>query len=202
MIDPETADLAQVEACISTDLGDLVVAFRPDKAPAHVANFVRLAASGFFDGLAFHRVVRNFVVQAGCPNSREGSTGIPGTGGPGWKVHAEFNDLPHQRGALSMARGQDPNSAGSQFFLVQAESLPSLDGRYTVFGQLRDGFEVLDAIAAVECTIGPGGERSVPKDRLAIRSVTLREAQPLPVEAAEAAQATPTSEEDSDQEHS
>lgn len=202
MIDPETADLAEVEACISTDLGDLVVAFRPDKAPAHVANFVRLAASGFFDGLAFHRVVRNFVVQAGCPNSREGSTGIPGTGGPGWKVHAEFNDLPHQRGALSMARGQDPNSAGSQFFLVQAESLPSLDGRYTVFGQLRDGFEVLDAIAAVECTIGPGGERSVPKDRLAIRSVTLREAQPLPVEAAEAAQATPTSEEDSDQEHS
>lgn len=202
MIDPETADLAQVEACISTDLGDLVVAFRPDKAPAHVANLVRLAASGFFDGLAFHRVVRNFVVQAGCPNSREGSTGIPGTGGPGWKVHAEFNDLPHQRGALSMARGQDPNSAGSQFFLVQAESLPSLDGRYTVFGQLRDGFEVLDAIAAVECTIGPGGERSVPKDRLAIRSVTLREAQPLPVEAAEAAQATPTSEEDSDQEHS
>ncbi len=202
MIDPETADLAQVEACISTDLGDLVVAFRPDKAPAHVANFVRLAASGFFDGLAFHRVVRNFVVQAGCPHSREDSTGIPGTGGPGWKVHAEFNDLPHVRGALSMARGQDPNSAGSQFFLVQAESLPSLDGRYTVFGQLRDGFEVLDAIAAVECTIGPGGERSVPKDRLAIRSVTLREAQPLPLEAAEAAQVTPTSEDDSDQEHS
>ncbi len=175
-MDPATQDPATLEARIVTDLGDLVVAFRPDKAPGHVQNFLRLAREGFYDGLAFHRVVRNFMIQGGCPNTREGSGGTPGTGGPGWRVNAEFNDLPHVRGALSMARSADPNSAGSQFFIVHAAKVTSLDGKYTVFGGLVEGHDVLDAIGAVECTFGGGGERSKPVRRLGIRQVEIRPA--------------------------
>ncbi len=177
MSELDTSDPANLEARIVTDLGDLIVGFRPDKAPGHVRNFLRLAHEGFYDGLAFHRVVRNFMVQGGCPNTRDGERGTPGTGGPSWRLPAEFNDLPHVRGTLSMARSADPNSAGSQFFLVHAESVPSLDGKYTVFGNLRAGHEVLDAIAAVDCAFGPGGERSKPQRRIGIQRVEIRVAE-------------------------
>lgn len=184
-MDLQNQDLSKLEARIVTDLGELVVGFRADKAPGHVANFVRLAREGFYDGLAFHRIVRNFMIQGGCPNTREGATGSPGTGGPGWRVPAEFNELPHVRGVLSMARSADPNSAGSQFFIVHAAAVPSLDGKYTVFGQLEAGLDVLDAIAAVECSFGPGGERSKPKQRIGIKTVEIREAQARPADKGE-----------------
>lgn len=176
MIDLDSADLDQLEAVVDTDKGEMVFGFRPDQAPNHVRNFLDLAQRGFYDGLAFHRVVRNFMVQGGCPNTREGARGVPGTGGPGHTVEAEFNDLPHERGTLSMARSQDPDSAGSQFFIVHAERAPHLDRQYTVFGYLKDGLDVLDAIASVDVDFGPGGERSQPTDRIGIRSVRVRQA--------------------------
>lgn len=171
MIDLDNVDLATLEARVITDMGTMVLSFRPDKAPAHVRNFLRLAQDGFYDGVAFHRIVKNFMIQGGCPNTKPGAKGVPGTGGPGWRVQAEFNDLPHERGALSMARSQDPNSAGSQFFLVHAEHADFLDGQYTVLGRVVEGLDVLDAIANVECEFGPGGERSRPKERVAIQKV-------------------------------
>src|SRR5262245_53197722 len=124
MIDLETTDPAAIEAALVTSRGTMVVTFFADKAPNHVRNFLRLSQQGFYDGLAFHRVIRNFMVQGGCPNTRAGATGQPGTGQPGTgrpggePLRAEFNDTKHVRGVLSMARGRDPNSAGSQFFLV------------------------------------------------------------------------------------
>ncbi|MGE0143315.1 MAG: peptidylprolyl isomerase [Planctomycetota bacterium] len=189
MPDPDILDLSRARARIVTDLGTLVIGFHADRAPGHVQSFCRLTQDGFYDGLAFHRVVRNFVVQGGCPNTRDGANGVPGTGGPGFRLPAEFNDLPHVRGVVSMARSADPNSAGSQFFIVQADALPSLDGKYTVFGRVVEGLDVLDAIAAVDCEFGPGGERSVPKSRIGIRSVELFEGEPLVMEAVDSANA-------------
>jgi peptidyl-prolyl cis-trans isomerase B (cyclophilin B) len=123
---------------ISTDKGDMVLAFYPDDAPTHVAAFLKLAKSGFYDGLVFHRVEPGFVIQGGDP---DGS----GSGGPGYRLKAEFNERPHERGALAMARTSDPDSAGSQFYICLADAR-FLDGQYTVFGKLTDGFETLDAI--------------------------------------------------------
>lgn len=178
MNDLENTDLATLEAVVETDKGDMVIRFRPDKAPNHVRNFLQLARQGFYDGLAFHRVIRGFMIQGGCPNTREGATGVPGTGGPGHTVDAEFNDLPHERGAVSMARGPDPDSAGSQFFIVHGEHADFLDGDYTVFGKVVDGLDVLDEIAAVEVGYGPGGERSEPSERVGIRRITIRQTAP------------------------
>jgi peptidyl-prolyl cis-trans isomerase B (cyclophilin B) len=177
MIDLETADLGRVEAAMETDKGTMVITFFPDKAPGHVRNFLTLARKGFYDGLAFHRVIRNFMIQGGCPNTRDGATGQPGTGGPGHKVMAEFNDTRHERGVVSMARSADPNSAGSQFFIVHGQHARQLDGRYTAFGMVEEGLEVLDEIAGVECEFGEAGERSVPKERIGIRSVRVRDRQ-------------------------
>ncbi|MCA8943136.1 MAG: peptidylprolyl isomerase [Planctomycetes bacterium] len=187
MIDLDNIDLTTLEATLHTDKGDMVFGFHADKAPRHVRNFAELAQQGFYDGLAFHRVIRNFMIQGGCPNTKEGASGTPGTGGPGHRIDAEFNDVEHTRGVMSMARAADPNSAGSQFFIVHAEHVPSLDGQYTAFGHLKDGDDVLDAIASVECEFGAGGERSAPVERVEIQSVELRvvepEAEPVPAEA-------------------
>ena len=188
MLDLESIDLSRLEAVISTDKGEMTVGFFADKAPRHVRNFAELAQQDFYNGLAFHRVIRNFMVQGGCPNTREDSAGVPGTGGPGHHIDAEFNDVEHRRGVLSMARSQDPNSAGSQFFIVHADHVAQLDGSYTAFGEIRDGLEVLDAIATVECEFGPGGERSVPTERVEIQSVTMREAEQVEEAAAEESQ--------------
>jgi cyclophilin family peptidyl-prolyl cis-trans isomerase len=170
----DQTDPATIEAALVTDKGTLVVTFFPEQAPKHVRSFLELAQKGFYDGIAFHRIVRNFMVQTGCPNSRKGSAGQPGTGGPGFTLPAEFNDIPHVRGIVSMARARDPNSAGSQFFIVQGDQASFLDGQYTAFGKVEEGLDVLDQIANVDCDFGPGGERSQPKERIEIRRIELR----------------------------
>lgn len=118
----------QVE--MKTSEGDIVLDLFPEKAPNHCKNIIGLAKSGFYDGLIFHRVIADFMIQGGCP---EGS----GMGGPGYHVDQEFNDTPHEPGVLSMARAADPNSAGSQFFICTAK-VPHLDGQYTAFGKTAD----------------------------------------------------------------
>lgn len=173
-MDLDQTDPATIEAALVTDKGTMVVTFFPEQAPRHVRSFLSLAQQGFYDGLAFHRIVRNFMVQTGCPHSRDGAAGQPGTGGPGYQLPAEFSDLRHVRGIVSMARARDPNSAGSQFFIVHGERAEFLDGQYTVFGQVEEGLDVLDEIAAVDCDFGPMGERSVPRQRIEIRRVELR----------------------------
>lgn len=172
MLDLDSVDLSRLRATMNTDKGRMTLSFYDDVAPGHVRNFCALAQKGFYDGLAFHRVVRGFMIQGGCPNTREGAGGVPGTGGPGYRIQAEFNDRPHKRGVLSMARSQDPNSAGSQFFICHADC-PSLDGSYTAFGEVVEGSDVLDAIAAVEVDFGGGGERSKPRERIGIQKVTV-----------------------------
>lgn len=120
----------------------------PDKAPITVENFEKLVADKFYDGLIFHRVIRGFMIQGGCP---EGN----GMGGPGWQIKGEFaangvkNDLKHTRGVISMARSMSPNSAGSQFFIMH-EDAPHLDGQYAAFGRVVEGMDVVDAIAGVK----------------------------------------------------
>lgn len=176
-MDLEQTDPNTIEAALVTDKGTMVVTFFPEQAPQHVRSFLNLAQSGFYDGIAFHRIVRNFMVQTGCPHSKDGAEGQPGTGGPGYQVPAEFNDIPHTRGILSMARSRDPNSAGSQFFIVHGAHADFLDGQYTVFGKVEDGLDVLDEIASIDCDFGPGGERSLPKQRVEIQRIELRERQ-------------------------
>ncbi|HUY11523.1 MAG TPA: peptidylprolyl isomerase [Candidatus Dormibacteraeota bacterium] len=123
---------------ITTPKGEMTLALHPDDAPMHSAAFVKLVQAGFYDGLTFHRVEPNFVIQGGCPDG-------DGTGGPGYRLKAEFNKRPHVRGTLAMARSSSPDSAGSQFYIC-LDDARFLDGQYTVFGQLTDGFETLDAI--------------------------------------------------------
>ena len=125
-------------ARIATDKGDIVFTFYPDDAPIHTAAFMKLADSGFYNGLTFHRVEPGFVVQGGDPDGN-------GTGGPGYNLKAEFNSRPHVRGTVAMARSSNPNSAGSQFYIC-LDDARFLDNQYTVFGQMTDGFEALDAI--------------------------------------------------------
>ena len=127
-----------LSAIFDTDRGQIRVDLAPDKAPLTVANFVNLARRGFYDGLSFHRVIPDFMVQGGCP---EGS----GRGGPGYKFEDEFNQNKIVRGALAMANS-GPNSNGSQFFVVTTESAPWLDGKHTVFGQVTSGMDTVDKI--------------------------------------------------------
>lgn len=134
---------------ITTKFGDIKLEFYPEHAPKTVDNFKELAKQGFYDGLIFHRIVPKFVIQGGDPNTRNLSNrGTWGTGGPGWNIKAEFNKNKHSRGALSMARSQDPDSAGSQFFIVLKDS-SFLDGQYTVFGKVASGMEIVDKIEAL-----------------------------------------------------
>jgi len=134
-------------ATIKTTEGDMVVEFWPEVAPKTVENFKTLARKGYFDGTCFHRVIKGFMIQGGDPNTKnDANKDAWGQGGPGYTVNAEFNSKHHARGILSMARAQDPNSAGSQFFICHGDS-GFLDGQYTVFGNLIKGFDVLDKIA-------------------------------------------------------
>ena len=134
---------------LSTNLGDILVEFFEDKAPKHVESFKKLVRDGFYDGTRFHRVIPGFMIQGGDPNSKSANRSSHGTGGPGYKVPAEFNDIKHTRGILSAARSSDPNSAGSQFFLMVNE-YPSLDGQYSVFGKVLEGMDVVDKIVALK----------------------------------------------------
>tara|TARA_B100000900_G_scaffold410670_1_gene428908 strand:+ start:443 stop:1054 length:612 start_codon:yes stop_codon:yes gene_type:complete len=153
----------QKVAVISTKFGDMVVEFFPDIAPKHVENFQILAEEGYYNGTTFHRVIPGFMIQGGDPNSKDLDRMNDGTGGragkffgigrendpESWTVPAEFNDNPHQRGTLSMARSQNIDSGSSQFFICH-DNAPFLDGQYTVFGQLISGIEVVDEIVNAE----------------------------------------------------
>lgn len=145
MSEPNQLQAGQEVALLTTNLGTITVRFFEDKAPNHVANFKKLAREGFYDGTKFHRVIPGFMVQGGCPNTRDGDRSTHGMGGPKERVKAEFNDVKHVRGVLSAARTQDPNSAGSQFFLMVKDS-PHLDGQYSAYGQVLEGMDVVDKI--------------------------------------------------------
>jgi peptidyl-prolyl cis-trans isomerase B (cyclophilin B) len=135
-------------AIIETKFGSMEIRFFPDKAPKHVENFIKLAKAGFYDKTLFHRVVPGFMIQGGDPNTKdEKDKAKYGMGDPGYKIKAEFNDRPHVRGAVSMARSLDPDSAGSQFFIVVKDT-PHLNGKYTVFGEVAQGMEVADKIVS------------------------------------------------------
>ncbi len=132
-------------AVIETRHGNIEIEFFSDKAPGHVKNFKELAGKGFYDGTIFHRVIPGFMIQGGDPNSKSEDKSGHGMGGPGYTIPAEFNDTRHDRGVLSMARSQDPNSAGSQFFICVKDA-HFLDGKYTAFGRVIQGMDVADKI--------------------------------------------------------
>ena len=130
-------------------LGDIVLKFFPDVAPGHVKNFTDLAKKGFYNGTTFHRVIPGFMIQGGDPNSKNPDRSMHGMGGPGHKVKAEFNSKPHKRGIVSMARSNDPDSAGSQFFICVADA-NFLDWQYTVFGEVVSGMDVADKVVGMK----------------------------------------------------
>jgi peptidyl-prolyl cis-trans isomerase B (cyclophilin B) len=154
-------------AIIKTKFGDIEIKFYPDVAPKHVDNFITLAKSGFYNGTIFHRVIPGFMIQGGDPNTKDSlKKDTFGQGGPKDEkgnpitVKAEFSDIPHKRGIVSMARASDPDSAGSQFFIVVEDSR-FLDRKYTVFGEVTKGIGVADKIVNL-----PRDERDNPKERI------------------------------------
>ena len=160
-------------ATIETTKGTLVASFWEDIAPKTVENFLKLAREGFYDGTAFHRIVKGFMIQGGDPLTKDPSKAhLWGTGNPGYQIEAEFNDRPHRKGVLSMARSADPNSAGSQFFICLDEC-SFLDGQYTAFGELDSGTDVLEAIGDTPCEFGAGGEKSKPLEPIEVVRVTV-----------------------------
>ncbi len=171
---PPAAAVAEV-AVMKTSAGEMVFEFWPDVAPKTVENFKKLARSGFYEHTAFHRIIKDFMIQGGCPNSKPGATGMPGTGDPGYKIKAEFNYKAHVRGVLSMARSASPDSAGSQFFVCTTRA-DFLDGKYTAFGKLIKGDAVLEKIAGTPVTYGPGGEKSIPAARVEILKIEIEPA--------------------------
>src|SRR5437667_4800453 len=160
-------------AVIKTTAGEMAVELWAEVAPKTVENFNTLAEKGFYDGTAFHRIVKGFMIQGGDPltkNPNEESSW--GTGDPGYKIKAEFNDRSHQRGVISMARSQDPDSAGSQFFICLADA-KFLDRQYTAFGCLAKGDDVLGKLGDTPTTSGGGGEKSKPATRVAVESIKI-----------------------------
>lgn len=157
----KTATAQGSRAIIKTKFGDVEIKFYPDVAPRHVENFVKLAKSGFYNGTIFHRVIPGFMIQGGDPNTKDTlKKDIYGQGGPGYTIKAEFSDIPHKRGIVSMARAADPDTAGSQFFIVVEDSR-FLDHKYTVFGEVTKGIGVADKIVNL-----PRDERDNPKERV------------------------------------
>ena len=148
--------------------GTIEVELYKDAAPITVDNFVKLANKGFYNGLTFHRIIKGFMIQGGCPKGN-------GTGGPGYSIKGEFsangvnNPIKHERGVISMARAMDPNSAGSQFFIMH-QAAPHLDGQYAAFGKVIKGIEVVDAIASVQTNYF-----DAPLQKVVIKSITVKE---------------------------
>ena len=148
--------------------GTIKVTLYPEYAPLTVDNFIKLAKEGFYNGLTFHRIIKGFMIQSGCPKGN-------GTGGPGYEIKGEFsangvnNPLKHTRGVISMARTMDPNSAGSQFFIMH-EDAPHLDGQYAAFGKVNEGIEVVDAIASV-----PTNYYDMPLEKVIIDKITIED---------------------------
>lgn len=164
-------------AVIETKHGKMVVEFFEKDAPKTVENFKKLAKDGFYNGTAFHRIVDGFMIQGGDPLTKEEKNKDRyGTGDPGYKIKAEFNSNKHILGVISMARSSDPDSAGSQFFICLAPA-SFLDGKYTAFGKLIKGEDVLQKIGKTPTSMGRGGEKSVPNERIEIKvSLMEREA--------------------------
>ena len=154
-------------AIIHTTAGDMTVEFWPEVAPRTVDNFLKLSREGFYDKTAFHRIIKGFMIQGGCPNTKPGGKGQPGTGSPGYQIKAEFNNRSHTKGVLSMARSADPDSAGSQFFICHGNA-SFLNNKYTAFGKVISGEDVLEKIANIPC-VGP--ENSTPTQRIEVTSV-------------------------------
>lgn len=143
--DVKLENLRNTSAVIETKYGNMEIRFFPDEALNHVKNFIKLAKTGSYDGTIFHRVIPGFMIQGGDPNTKGPNKSVYGMGGPGYTIKAEFNKRSHKRGIVSMARAMDPDSAGSQFFIVVADST-FLDRQYTVFGEVVKGMEVADKI--------------------------------------------------------
>jgi peptidyl-prolyl cis-trans isomerase B (cyclophilin B) len=159
----EIKKMSTTKAIIETRFGNITLKFFPDSAPGHVKNFIDLAKKGFYDGTTFHRVIPGFMIQGGDPNSKNPDKSSHGMGGPGYTINAEFNERPHKRGTLSMARAQNPNSAGSQFFICVKDS-SFLDRQYTVFGEVESGMEVADKIVSQ-----PRDSRDNPNERIEMK---------------------------------
>ena len=160
-------------AVIKTSEGDMVVQFWTDAAPDTIENFKKLARQGFYDGTIFHRIVKEFMIQGGDPNSKDpAKENSYGQGGPGYNIKAEFNNHSHDRGVVSMARGPDPDSAGSQFFICLAP-VHRLDHQYTTFGKLIKGQDVLEKIGDIPVTRNSMGEPSKPTKRVVIESIKI-----------------------------
>lgn len=159
----EIKKMAETKAVIETKFGTIELKFFPEVAPNHVNNFIELAKKGFYDGTTFHRVIPGFMIQGGDPNTKNPDKSKHGMGGPGHTVKAEFNDKPHKRGTLSMARSANPDSAGSQFFICVADA-PFLNKQYTVFGEVVSGMDVADKIVSQ-----PRDPRDNPNDRIEMK---------------------------------
>ncbi|MBS1723178.1 MAG: peptidylprolyl isomerase [Armatimonadetes bacterium] len=159
-------------AVLHTSKGDIVLKFFPDKAPKHVESFLKLVKDKFYDGTRFHRCIPGFMIQGGDPNTKElDKSNLWGTGGPDFRLKAEFNDISHKRGILSMARSSDPDSAGSQFFIVVKDS-KFLDHQYTAFGAVVKGMDVADAIVKTGDANDNG--RVAPADAVEIKGAEVK----------------------------
>jgi len=159
----EIKKMSDTKAILETKFGKIELKFFPEVAPNHVSNFIELAKKGFYDGSTFHRVIPGFMIQGGDPNSKNPDKSKHGMGGPGYTIKAEFNGKPHKRGTLSMARAQDPDSAGSQFFICVADA-PFLDKKYSVFGEVVSGMDVADKIVSQ-----PRDSKDNPQERIEIK---------------------------------
>ncbi len=159
----EIKKMSETSAMIETKFGNITLKFFPDVAPGHVKNFIDLAKKGFYDGTTFHRVIPGFMIQGGDPNTRNPDRRTHGLGGPGYTIKAEFNNRPHKRGILSMARAMNPDSAGSQFFICVKDA-PFLDRQYTVFGEVVSGMDVADKIVSQ-----PRDQNDNPIDRIEMK---------------------------------
>lgn len=170
--DNEMEKLKNTRVVIETKYGNIELKFYPEVAPNHVKNFIKLAKEGFYNGTIFHRVIPNFMIQGGDPNTKGTNKNTYGTGGPGYTVKAEFSNINHKRGILSMARAADPNSAGSQFFIVVKNST-YLDNQYTVFGAVVEGMDVVDKIVNL-----PRDARDLPNERVEIKVKLIEDVEP------------------------
>jgi peptidyl-prolyl cis-trans isomerase B (cyclophilin B) len=169
----EEKPMTQTETKVAelhTTAGQITIRFFPDVAPNHVRNFLELAEKGFYNGTKFHRVIPGFMIQGGDPNTKSGDPNTWGVGGSGSNVKAEFSSVKHRRGIVSMARAPHPDSASSQFFIMVAD-YPSLDGQYSVFGQVTRGMEVADKIVNA-----PRGVNDRPNNPVAIEKIVVRPA--------------------------
>ncbi len=164
------ADSNSPHVILKTKFGEMEIVLFPDLAPKHVASFLKLAQEGFYNGTIFHRIIPGFMIQGGDPLTKDPANKMRfGTGGPGYTLPAEFNRVPHEKGILSAARTADPNSAGSQFFIM-VEKAPHLDGQYTVFGEVLKGVEVADTIVSQ-----PRDSRDNPLERIEMTIEVLKE---------------------------